>query len=57
MSKKEVQMWVHPEFKKELKSDAAKSGMSILELTKALADKKISISYQNKRSDDEHEKF
>lgn len=51
MSKKAERIWVHPEFKKELKSEAAKNDKSILQLTKELADNKISLIYQKKRSD------
>jgi len=37
MSQRAIRIWVHPDYKKKLKKDAALAGTSILELTKIKA--------------------
>jgi hypothetical protein len=48
MSKKE-QIWVHPDFKKKLKVEAGKEGLSMIQLTKKLANQPVMEEQTNEQ--------
>lgn len=49
MKKNKVRIWVHPDFKKAIKLQAAEQGTSVIELSRKINIKKVSVGDMFKR--------